>query len=72
MQTNLKFSEKFPNAYSNNKKTVEWEDDIKAIIKWILSCSKANNFTNKLLIHLLSVKGLLINTIAVPRVHFTI
>ena len=39
-------------SYSENYKTVEWEDDIKTMFKCIWWCYKARNFTNNLLSHL--------------------
>ena len=39
-------------TYSNNQKTMKWEDDIIAIIKCIWWCYKANSFTRHLKNHL--------------------
>ncbi len=35
--------------YSDNQKTVEYEDDIKAILMCVRGCYKANSCTNKFL-----------------------
>ena len=45
--------------YSDNQKTMEYEDDIKAILKCILCCYKVNTLTSQLLNHLLHEMGLL-------------
>ena len=42
------------NIYSDNQKTGELKDDIKAIRKCVWYCYKANRFTRKLLNHLQS------------------
>ena len=44
--------------YRTNQKTVDIGDDIKAVLKCIWCCHKANSFTIKLLNHLFSEMGL--------------
>ena len=43
--------------YSDNQKTMEWENDIIAIFEYIWYCYKANSFIRRLLNHLFSEMG---------------
>ena len=51
-------SKHFCISYSDNQKTMQLEDDIIAIHKWILWCYKANSFTRHFSNHLFCEMGL--------------